>query len=353
MSSRSTRVAAAIIAVTAGAGALTASPLLADGGKGPRNGGQQRQQPAQPAVGTPQATPPAAPTLAAPAPATAPAAPAAPAGQQIGIGATRQPGAAVSGPAAQGNWGRGRGRSFRVSCDYVKSAVINPILLPGQNPGGHDHQFFGALTVNENSTPAALVAANANNDSTSCDRMRDGSTYWQDALMINDDPANPVTLIPDEISVRYAAPAGQRVRVFPTGFTMIAGDRTATTLQANAGWRCEYDAPGTVLADTPPTCDADEAIVGVVRFPNCWDGTTLTSATLPQPHVAYRTGSTCPSTHPVALPEMTQEVFWPSDGQAHAYKISGATTAGIHAAFMNGWNQGALRREVRRWLTRR
>ena len=84
-----------------------------------------------------------------------------------------------------------------------------------------------------------------------------------------------------------------------------------------------------------------------------WDGTTLTSAVLPQTHVAYRTGSTCPSTHPVAIPELTEEVFWASDGLQHSYKISGADAAGIHAAFMNGWDQRALRKEVRRWLTRR
>ncbi len=363
MSPSSKTLAAVLVAATAGAGVFGASSALARPGDNDqrRPGGapsQQQPRPAQPGAAQPGATQP---------------------GQQapvIGVISPDQPGATRPGTRAQGpalqpgdgnasprvgaggdNWqpqGSRRGRSFRVNCEYVKSAVINPILFPGQNPAGHDHQFFGGLTVNESTTPASLVAANAERDSTSCRQTRDGSVYWQDSLIVTDDPANPVTLLPDEIRVRYSAPRGQRVRAFPAGFTMIAGDRTATALQANAGWRCEYDAPGTALQASPPLCEQDEAIVGVVRFPNCWDGTTLTSATLPQPHVAFRTGSTCPTTHPVALPELVEEVFWASDGQEHTYKISGAdTTTGIHGAFINGWDQTALRNQVRRWLNRR
>lgn len=333
MSSKSTKFTAALVAATAGAGALVASPALA-------RGGDHRPPPPPPQQAAPGAQ------LQGPA-------------QGPGQAGPSRRGPDPTSPRVAGGdtWltpGVRRGRSFRVSCDYVTSAVINPILFPGQEPAGHDHQFFGGLTVNASTTPASLVAANANRDSTSCTATRDGSVYWQDSLIITDDPANPVTLLPDQIRVRYAAPGGQRVRAFPAGFTMIAGDRTATTLQANAGWRCEYARPGTPLQATPPQCAEDEAIVGVVRFPNCWDGTTLSSATLPQPHVAFRTGRTCPTTHPVALPELTEEVFWMSDGQAHTYKISGADTAtGIHAAFINGWDQSALRNQVRRWLNRR
>ena len=354
MSINSKKVAAILVTVTAGAGALVASPAMA------RHGGDR------------QPAPRPAPQPGFQQPGTAPV-------QQnpvIGVIQPDRPAPAVTPPGAnrQGalpqpgddrtnrsggdvdRWltpGTRRGRSFAVTCDLAATKVINPILLPGQDPGGHAHELFGGLTINASSTPASLVAANVNRDSTSCDRTRDGSAYWQDSLMIVDDPTNPITLEPDEMRVRYSAPRGQRVRTFPAGFTMIAGDRTATSAQTNAGWRCEYDAPGTALQGSPPLCDADEAIVGVVRFPNCWDGTTLTSAVLPQTHVAYRTGSTCPSTHPVALPELTEEVFWASDGLQHSYKISGADAAGIHAAFMNGWDQRALRKEVRRWLTRR
>ncbi|MBM3697793.1 MAG: DUF1996 domain-containing protein [Actinobacteria bacterium] len=244
-----------------------------------------------------------------------------------------------------------RGRSFRVSCGFAKSGIFDPIVFPGQDPAGHDHQFFGATTINKDSTGASLVAANINGDATTCTRLRDGSAYWMPSLQVADDPANPVTVQPDEIRVRYHAPRGQRVRSFPVGFTLVAGDKGATTVQANAGWRCEFDRPGTPLEAAPPPCDTDEAIVGVVRFPNCWDGRNATNPT--QAHMAYRVNGACPTTHPVAVPELVEEVFWPSDGQDHAYQLSSGNAAGLHADFINGWDQRALRNQVRRWLNRR
>lgn len=361
MSIGSKKFTAILVAAAAGAGTIAAVPAMAQDDRGGR-GDRQRQPAPRPAPPPAQQQPGAGPVQQQPSIGVVmPDQPnaAAPATRRPGgVGALApQPDDSAGPRAAEADtWlaqGTRRGRSFRVTCDLAATKVINPILLPGQDPGGHQHELFGGLSINASSTPASLVAANVNRDSTSCGQSRDGSAYWQDSLMITDDPANPVTIEPDEMRVRYSAPRGQRVRAFPAGFTMIAGDRTATALQQHAGWRCEYDAPGTPLLGTPPQCDLDEAIVGVVRFPNCWDGTTLTSATLPQPHVTYRTGSTCPSTHPVALPELVEEVFWPSDGQAHTYKISGASTEGIHAAFINGWDQRALRNQVRRWLNRR
>lgn len=346
MSSRSTRVAAVLIAATAGAGALVASTALADGGHDHRPGGQNGQ-PGVPTLGAPQAGP--AVTTPAGAPATTPP-PQRTQPQQIGIGATQQPGAAQSGPDGQNNWGRGRGRSFRVSCDFVKSGMFDPIVFPGQDMAGHQHQFFGNEGINSQSTPASLVAGNANGDATSCDRPADGSAYWVPALV-----QDGVEVTPDEAEIQYRAPRGQRrTRAFPAGLTMIAGDKTATTLQAHAGWRCEFSPPGTALTAEVPTCAADEDIVGVVTFPNCWDGTRLTSSD--QTHVVYATnGAACPADHPVAVPELRMETYWPSAGAGHTYTLGamGMNTAGLHADFMNGWNQAALRRQVRHWLNRR
>ena len=354
MPSPSTRFTAVLIAATAGAGALIASPALARGGDHRPDRGPNR----------PVASP--LPPPSAPLPGVGVIAPDGPGIHQGDRRARPAPGSRQAGPLAPGDdnasprvggadrWlspGVRRGRSFRVSCDFVKAGMFDPIVAPGVEPAGHDHQFFGALTISKDSTPADLVAANATRESTSCAQTRDGSAYWMPALQVVDDPDNPVAIEPDEIRVRYAAPRGQRVRPFPAGFTLIAGDKSATELQANAGWRCEFDAPRTPLEAAPPGCDPDEAIVGVVRFPNCWDGKDLTSPT--QDHMAYRSGRTCPSTHPVALPEMVQEVFWVDDGQDHAYALASGNTAGLHADFMNGWNQRALRNQVRRWLNRR
>ena len=333
MSSRSTRVTAALIAVTAGAGVLAAAPLLADG--------HNHQPPPAPAAGQPGSQ--QGPQQGA-APAGNPGAQA----PRVGISPTQQPVDDTPGanPGAQGGWGRGRGRQFRVTCDFVKSGMFDPIVFPGQAMAGHQHQFFGNTSISGDSTTASLVAANAGGTATSCDRTADGSAYWVPALV-----QDGIEVTPDEADITYRAPRGQRrTRAFPAGLTMIAGDKTATTLQAHAGWRCEFSPPGAALTAEVPTCAADEDIVSVVTFPNCWDGTNLSSKD--QSHVVYATtGAACPSDHPVALPELRMETYWPSAGAGHAYTLGmmDMNTAGIHADFMNGWDQGALRREVRRW----
>jgi len=360
MTTRNTKITAAFVAVAVGAGGLAAAPLLANHGSGgPRGPGQGSpsqggQLPGgglgiQPGSGFGQA----------------PGGPQPGGGQQppaLGAVQPDQPGARDRGPDVTNprvgpggdtflGEGVRRGRSFRVSCGFAKAGMFDPIVFPGQEPAGHDHQFFGATTIDKDSTGASLVAANVNGDATTCNRLRDGSAYWMPALQVADDPANPVTVQPDEIRVRYAAPRGQRVRSFPAGFTIVAGDKGATTVQANAGWRCEFDRRGTPLEAAPPPCDTDEAIVGVVRFPNCWDGKNATSPT--QAHMAYRVNGACPTTHPVAVPELIEEVFWPSDGEDHAYQLSSGDAAGLHADFINGWDQRALRNQLRRWLNRR
>ena len=335
MSSRSTRITAALIAVTAGAGALVAAPLMADGGGPAAPHTDHHQQP----VSNPLAQ--AAQAHRGPA---------------VGVGATLQPpndsGArGAQGPedsrgqrgAADTRDDRGRGRGFRVTCDFVKSGMFDPIVFPGTEMAGHNHQFFGNTSIAFDSTTASLVAANATRTSTSCDRAADGAAYWVPALQ-----ADGTDLTPDEATISYRAPRGvRRVRAVPAGLTMIAGDKTATTQQAHAGYRCEFDAPGTALQASPPTCSSDEDIVGVVRFPNCWDGKNLSSSD--QSHVIYAVaGARCPTDHPVAVSELRMETYWPSDGQAHTFTLSSGNTAGLHADFMNGWDQAALNRLVRR-----
>lgn len=346
MSSRSTRITAALIAVTAGAGALIAAPLLADGGGPSAPHTDHHQQP----VGNPLA----------PQVQRSPGQ-----GANVGVGATLQPPDDAADPGAQDpqgpkapkgappapdapntrdDAGRGRGRQFRVTCDFVKSGMFDPIVFPGTEMAGHNHQFFGNTSIAFDSTTASLVAANATGTATSCNRTADGAAYWVPALQ-----ADGTDLTPDEATISYRAPRGvRRVRAFPAGLTMIAGDKTATTQQAHAGYRCEFDAPGTALQASPPTCSADEDIIGIVTFPNCWDGKNLSSSD--QSHVIYAVaGARCPTDHPVTVPELRMETYWPSDGQAHTFTLSSGNTAGLHADFMNGWDQATLNRLVRRW----
>lgn len=303
MSRRAARIAAALVAVTAGAGMLAAAPLLANSGP-ERNHGSGH--------GPPLPAPPAQ-------------------GQASTAGGPGQ----LGGPA------------FRVTCDLATTGIFDPIVFPKQKMAGHLHQFFGNTSISGMSTTASLVAANATGDATTCSDPADGAAYWVPTLQ-----ADGQALTPDEARITYRWPRGQgRLRAFPVGFKTLAGDKTATTLQTNSGWRCESDNPtDTPLAAEPPACDANEDIVSVVTFPNCWDG--VNAATRNQSHMAFRKGGTCPTTHPVAVPELQVEVLWPSDGMDHAYTLSSGNTAGLHADFMNGWNQRALRRQVSRLNSR-
>ena len=338
MSSRSTRITTALIVVTAGASALVAAPLLAAGGGPPALPTGHHQQP----VGNPLAQPEHANHA-----------------DHVGVGATLEPPDDSGAHGAQGpedslghkgapdthgtGDDRGHGRRFRVTCDFVKSGMFDPIVFPGTDMVGHNHQFFGNTSIAPDSTTASLVAANATRTSTSCNRTTDGSAYWVPAL-----EADGIEITPDDATISYRAPRGvRRVRALPAGLTMIAGDKSATTQQDHAGFRCESDARGAALQVSPPTCAADEDIIGVVTFPNCWDGKNLSSSD--QSHVVYAVaGAGCPTDHPVAVSELRMETEWPSDGQAHKFTLSSGSTAGLHADFMNGWDQAALTRLVRR-----
>jgi len=264
----------------------------------------------------------------------------------LGAPADAAGGTQAGAPAAQ-QAGRRPRREFRVSCGYVKSGMFDPIVFAGQEMAGHTHQFFGATSINPNSTPAALVTANASGTATTCVNTADGSAYWVPALL-----ADGQELTPDRLRATYRAPRGMRVRPFPRGFAAIAGTPRATAPQAMAGYRCEFDAPGTPPEGSVPECDAGERVMGVITFANCWDGTNVSAPTQPvQSHIAYRDAATgaCPSTHPVAVPELQLEVFWPTDGSAAAYALASGDVVGLHADFMNGWKPGALRRQVQRW----
>ncbi|MBJ7365846.1 MAG: DUF1996 domain-containing protein, partial [Thermoleophilia bacterium] len=234
MSSRSTRITAALIAVTAGAGALVAAPLMADGGGPAAPHVDHRQQP----VGNPlapqgQRNPGQGANVGVGATLQPPDDPGA-RGAQGPQGPTGAPGAADT-RDTQGDRGYGRGRQFRVTCEFVKSGMFDPIVFPGPEMAGHNHQFFGNTSIAFDSTTASLVAANATRTSTSCDRAADGAAYWVPALQ-----ADGTDLTPDEATISYRAPRGvRRARAVPAGLTMIAGDKTATTKQAHAGYRCE------------------------------------------------------------------------------------------------------------------
>ncbi len=106
---------------------------------------------------------------------------------------------------------------------------------------------------------------------------------------------------------------------------MLVGDaglREQKGMQKQLCHRClggGYDRGGAPCTGTDsqtfPTGFCEGGIRTTVTFPTCWDGKNTDSPDH-KSHVAYpQTGTfesvgTCPSTHPVRLPQLMYEVMW-------------------------------------------
>jgi hypothetical protein len=102
-----------------------------------------------------------------------------------------------------------------------------------------------------------------------------------------------------------------------------------------AGWS-EQDAKN--LVATPPSCGS--ALLRCTKFLNCWNGVSTDSATH-RSHVTYLTSSnTCPSFHPVKVPEIFLHVRYPPGHSGSGYKLGRHPDA--HADFWNTWQQPKL-----------
>ena len=91
---------------------------------------------------------------------------------------------------------------------------------------------------------------------------------------------------------------------------------------------------------TPVNCGSGIMVLHV-KFPNCWNGASTDSSNH-RSHVTYPTSSnTCPSTHPVKVPEIFLHVRYPPGHSGSGYKLSDGTQM-PHADFWNTWQQAKL-----------
>lgn len=236
-------------------------------------------------------------------------------------------------PPFPGPGGRPRRGGLRAECAFTTSGMFDPIVFPGQAMAGHTHMFFGSTSVSGLSTNADLVAANADGRGTSCDRAADGSAYWVPDLL-----ADGRSVTPRGVTAHYRPARGLRRATFPVGFQAVAGDKAATTAQAGIGFRCGRTRDP--LSAAPPVCP--DEIEGVVAFQDCWDGVNVTAPG--QTHLATSVNGVCPTTHPVAIPQLELVVHYPADGAAHSWGLSSGPITGYHADFMHGWRQSAIER---------
>lgn len=226
---------------------------------------------------------------------------------------------------------------FLSVCRPSHVASDDPIVFPGEPGASHQHEFFGNVTTNADSTYRTLRAG-----PTTCRIAADTAAYWVPSLFADGERVAPI-----RVNAYYLSGRGRgRVVAFPAGLKVIAGDHEATAPQSMAitGWKCSGVQNAGLSAD-PKTCPAGTHDVLVIRFPDCWNGKDLDSADH-KSHMAYRVGGACPSGYPVRVPRLSLNFHYDLPGTTGLTLASGSIYS-AHADFFNAWNQTALARLVR------
>ena len=226
---------------------------------------------------------------------------------------------------------------FLSVCTLSHTAGDDPIVYPGKSGASHQHEFFGNITTNADSTLASLRAGG-----TTCRILADTAAYWVPTLY--DDGAR---VAPLKVNAYYLRGGGAgRVVAFPTGLKVIAGNGSATTAQSTAvtGWRCSGLRPRP-LSSVPVDCATGSHAVLVIRFPDCWNGKDL-DATDHRNHMAYRVRGACPAGYPVRVPRLALNVHYELPSTTGLTLASGSIYS-AHADFFNAWNPAVLARLVR------
>jgi hypothetical protein len=155
--------------------------------------------------------------------------------------------------------------------------------------------------------PAALSTC------TSCTYSEDFSNYWTASLYFKSPENGTFQRVPQFANVGIQQNGGMTVYYMPY-------DPTAKKpSKASLCHRCLQNGEGFAPCDAKdsaelPTKFCPGGIRATVIFPSCWDGKNLDSPDH-KSHVAYSNGGglgtpNCPSTHPVAIPQVMYEVMW-------------------------------------------
>ncbi len=232
--------------------------------------------------------------------------------------------------------------AFRTSCLFSHMNYDDAIVFPGQPGKAHLHAYFGNTGANASSTAESLRSSG---NSTCRGGIANRSSYWVPAVI--DKNGTPIRPEAAQFYYKtgYAGIAPSAVQVFPQGLRIIAGNAKASTKQDNGGyWGCE-----TYVGHTGniPTCPATDKVVMFVHFPQCWNGKDLDSADH-KSHMAYPSGGRCPSTHPVAIPEISFNIYykvpagssskdWRLSSDMYAPSIPGGFSA--HGDWFEGWER--------------
>ena len=244
--------------------------------------------------------------------------------------------------------------AFRIPCSFSHMAFDDPLVYPGVPGAAHLHTFFGNTATSATSTAESIRTSG---DSTCLGGTINRSAYWV-PTMIDTSTSKPI--VPDVAAIYYKQGYTLNpptiIQPLPVGLRMIAGDPTnnkagspVALFKCIGGPNNSNDQYGSSI----PNCDAGAQVYQVVVFPQCWDGKNLDSPDH-KSHMSYvvaaasGSGFRCPSTHPVAIPEITFNIIYTvqTANAAKAWRLSSDTYDmslpggySSHADWVNGWEK--------------
>ncbi|MBM2615847.1 DUF1996 domain-containing protein [Actinoplanes sp. LDG1-06] len=239
---------------------------------------------------------------------------------------------------------------FNATCAYSHSKPDDPIVFPAMPGASHMHSFLGNTSTNANTTTQTLLA----NAGTTCRPAPDLSAYWIPTLYQGDR-----VIEPKDVVVYYGSRlTDPSVTVpFPQGFRMIAGDARLQTPTPAGSVNAFYCAgPGGEIGRSAdgnwPVCAPTAVLTFHLVFQDCWDGRNLDSPTH-KAHVSYSYDGTCRGDYPVAIPNLSFLISYPTSGTPAGFRLASGMASSMHGDAFMAWDNRALGERVKNCLTQK
>lgn len=238
----------------------------------------------------------------------------------------------------------------------------DPIVAPGQ-VSNHLHTIMGGngfdYIMDYNSTQQSTCS--------SCTVIGDNSNYWTPTMWYQAEDGSFEEV--DQLggaTIYYLQRGknGEKLKAFPPGFRMIAGDpfkrQPGDDFASQAISYACLGNNGGAKPETPgfPNYNCPNGIRAQVFFPSCWNGKDLDVADhkshMSYPVDAYNAGS-CPPDFPVHFVSLFFEIIWDTgkfanrwygNKQPFVFSMGDPTGYGGHGDFVMGWEEEHLQRAV-------